>query len=82
MEKIGENIRRIRLLMGYKQQTIAESLNLSLYYYGQMERGKVPIDQKRIELIAQIMNVKVLYLLNFDSLLKLIQQNHFSKIET
>lgn len=73
MEKTGENIRRIRLLMGYKQQTMADLLHISNYYYGLIERDKVPLNLERLHRIAEILNINIIYLLNFNSLLNLIQ---------
>ncbi len=78
MEKIGENIRRVRMLFGYKQQTMADLLKISIYYYGLIERDKVNLSVQRLQQIAKIFDINVLYLMNFKSLIELIQNKNIT----
>lgn len=70
MEKIGENIRKIRILLDIKQAVMAKMLNLSVNFYGKMERNEVEIRPERLEQIAIIFEVDLKYIVNFNLFLK------------
>lgn len=59
MEKLYDNIRKIRLIKGFSQQNMADELNLSQRHYGRIEAGAVDISFSLICKIADILGVKV-----------------------
>ncbi|MGF1924573.1 MAG: helix-turn-helix domain-containing protein [Bacteroidia bacterium] len=65
MEHIGDNIRKIRILLDIKQATMARMLNLSVNFYGKMERSEVEIKPERLQQIAAIFDVDPSYIKNF-----------------
>ncbi len=73
MENIGENIRKIRILLDIKQAVMAKMLNLSVNFYGKMERNEVDIKPERLRQIAKIFKVDIIYIENFKHLLETIR---------
>lgn len=73
MENIGENIRKIRILLDIKQAVMAKMLNLSVNFYGKIERNEVDIKPERLRQIAKIFEVDILYIENFKLLLKTLK---------
>ena len=56
-QAIGKRIRTIRIQQGLKQELIADRLNVSPSAYSKMEQGKTNLSVKRIERIAEILEV-------------------------
>ena len=54
MDNIGENIRKIRILLDIKQAVMAKMLNLSVNFYGKIERNEVEVKPERLIQIAKI----------------------------
>lgn len=73
MENIGENIRKIRILLDIKQAVMAKMLNLSVNFYGKIERNEVEIKPERLRQIAKIFEVDLIYIENFGLLLKTLK---------
>ncbi|MBP8067608.1 MAG: helix-turn-helix transcriptional regulator [Pedobacter sp.] len=70
MDNIGENIRKIRILLDIKQAVMAKMLNLSVNFYGKIERNEVEVKPERLIQIAKIFEIELIYLLNFNLLLE------------
>ena len=64
--KIGENIRRIRLMKNLPQENVADMLNISLLTYGEIERDKKDLTLSRLIQIAKVLDVDVNTILNFN----------------
>lgn len=75
MDGIGENIRKIRMLLGIKQATMAGMLDVSVNTYGKMERNEIRIRPERLTEIAVIFNIKPDYIINLELLLEQMQAN-------
>ncbi len=70
---IGDKIRGIRLMKGLSQENVADMLGLSLLAYGDIERNKKDVTIKRIEQIAQKLEVSLNDIMSYgDSV-----SNHF-----
>jgi len=61
---IGDKIRKVRELKGYKQEYVADKLGLSVTAYGNIERNDASITFDRLEEIAAILEVAVQDILN------------------
>lgn len=61
----GRNVKRIREILGIKQDTLANELGLSQQSISQLEQ-KETIDQELLERISAILNVPVEAIRNFD----------------
>lgn len=61
----GRNVKRIREILGIKQDTLASELGLSQQSISQLEQ-KETIDQELLERISAILNVPVEAIRNFD----------------
>lgn len=72
MDKLYENIRKIRLIKGFSQQNMADELNLSQRHYGRIEAGDVDIAYSLLCKIADVLGVKV------NSFIELSEANIFS----
>jgi transcriptional regulator with XRE-family HTH domain len=70
MDNIGENIRKIRVLLGIKQAVMAKMLKLSVNFYGKIERNEVDIKAERLAQIARIFDVDLIYIINFNLFLE------------
>lgn len=73
MENIGENIRKIRILLDIKQAVMAKMLNLSVNFYGKIERNEVEVKPERLKQIANLFQVDLIYIENFVLLLETIK---------
>lgn len=73
MDNIGENIRKIRILLGLKQAVMAKMLKLSVNFYGKIERNEVEIKPERLMQIADIFEVDPKYIVNFNLLFEKIK---------
>lgn len=95
MEKIGQNIRRMRELRGYSQESLAEKLRISQSAYAKYEKDDSNISLKRLEQIASELEVSVSDLIsqerqpvyNFNnnsitSVANIIENLHTDNIET
>lgn len=67
MEMIYSNIKRLRELKSITRESIAADLGLSLSGYSKLERGEVDITLSKIYKIAEVLNVSVEQILNFDA---------------
>lgn len=61
----GRNVKRIREILGIKQDTLANELGLSQQSISQLEQRET-IDQELLERISAILNVPVEAIRNFD----------------
>lgn len=61
----GRNVKRIREILGIKQDTLASELGLSQQSISQLEQRET-IDQELLERISAILNVPVEAIRNFD----------------
>jgi transcriptional regulator with XRE-family HTH domain len=59
MKKIGERIRRIRVMKDYTQSNVAEDLGMTTGAYAKIERGETDANVSRLLQIAQILEVHV-----------------------
>lgn len=67
MEKIGENIKKFRELKGITREVMASELGMSLSGYSKIERDEVDLTLSKVEKIAQILEVNIGQILNFDA---------------
>ena len=61
---IGDKIRKVRELKGYKQEYVADQLGMSVTAYGNLERGESSLSFDRLEEIAKVLEVSVQDILN------------------
>ena len=66
MNKIHQNLRILRDLKGWNQETMAELLNLSKKAYERIERGETDIQLSRLEQIAKLLEVEIADLFSLD----------------
>lgn len=66
MTKVHENIRKIRELKGYSQENLAHRLEMSQSAYAKYEKEGSNITLKRLEQIAQELEVSLTELLSLD----------------
>ncbi len=67
IKKIGEQIRRIRALRGYSQETLAEKIGVSYQQIQKYEKGDSELKINRLESIAEALEVPLLELININS---------------
>ena len=60
---IGDKIRKVRELRGYKQEYVAGQLGLSITAYGNIVRGDSRLSFERLEQIARVLEVSAPQLL-------------------
>jgi len=77
--KIGNNLRKIRIERGLKQENMADLLGLSQSGYNKIERNLHDVNQEKLEVIAEKLDIKKEDLLELDT--KYIQENHNNTIE-
>ena len=58
-EIFRQNLKFYRNQMGYTQEKLSEICNISTDYLSQIERGKRTPSFKRMDLIAQALNIEV-----------------------
>ncbi len=63
-QRIGRRIREERLRLNLTQEKIAEDVNLSMAYYGQIERGERSLTLENLIIVAKRLGVTVDYLLS------------------
>ena len=61
---IGDKIRKVRELKGYKQEYVAEKVGLSVTAYGNIERNASGLTFERLEEIASALEVTVQDIIN------------------
>ncbi len=61
---VGDKIRKVRELKGYKQEYVADQLNMSVTAYGNLERGDSSPSYDRLEEIAKVLEVSVVDILS------------------
>ena len=61
---VGDKIRKVRELKGYKQEYVADQLGMSVTAYGNLERGDSSPSYDRLEEIAKVLEVSVVDILN------------------
>jgi len=66
LDKIGNSLRKIRELKGFKQETVAKKLGLTTNGYGKIERGESTLNLDRLNQIAEVFGVSTNHILNFD----------------
>ncbi len=64
--KINEKIKFIRSLKSWTQEQVADKLGISTHAYAKIERGETDINFSRLQQFADIMEIDLLQLLNFD----------------
>lgn len=61
--EIGQRLRQRRKEMSLTQSQVAELLQMSLNFYGNIERGKSKISLEKIILVYRVMKIDPTYLL-------------------
>lgn len=67
MKEVYDNIKKFRELKSITREFMAGELGMSLSGYSKLERGEVDITLSKIQKIAQILNVSLEQILNFDA---------------
>ena len=67
MKEITENIKKFRELKNYTREIMADKLEMSLSGYSKLERGDVELTVNKLYKIADIFEVDVSQILNFDA---------------
>jgi transcriptional regulator with XRE-family HTH domain len=62
--EIGDKIRKVRELKGYKQEYVADKLGMSVTAYGNIERNESSLSFERLQEIADVLEVTVQDILN------------------
>jgi transcriptional regulator with XRE-family HTH domain len=71
MLTIGMKIKKLRELRNYTQEYMAKKLNMSANGYGKIERDETDISYSRMQQIADILEVSISEIINFDDKLLL-----------
>lgn len=58
LDRVGENIRQIRLKKGLSQETLAELASLHRTYVGGIERGERNVSMENLVKLARALGVK------------------------
>ena len=66
LKDIGIRLREIRKGYKFTQEKFAEQLEISLNYYGQIERGQSGLSLEKLKLLYDKFNVDLLYLITGD----------------
>jgi transcriptional regulator with XRE-family HTH domain len=66
MPSIGQKIKKIREIKGYKQEFMAEKLDISQQSYSNIESDKIDVPFSKIENIAEIFQMRVEDIISFD----------------
>ena len=66
LKLLGNNIKKYRKLKGYRQLDIATAMDLSEDYICRVENGIKSMSLKRLFHLADILEVKMSDLINFD----------------
>lgn len=65
-KRIGVKLKAIRMVQGLTQQEMAEKLDVSLAFAGELERGETDPSLKMLEKIASSLNLSVIELISDD----------------
>ena len=66
LKLLGSNIKKYRKLKGYRQIDLAAALDLSEDYICRVENGLKPISLRRLFKLADVLEVKMTDLIDFD----------------
>lgn len=77
---IGDKIRKVRELKGYKQEYVAGKLGLSVTAYGNIERNESSLSFERLEEIAEVLEVAVQDILNIPEQLNIHSVNNAHQV--
>ena len=66
LKLLGNNIKKYRKAKGYRQLDLATALDLSEDYVCRVENGLKPISLKRLFQLADVLEVKMSDLVDFD----------------
>ncbi len=58
-QTLGLKIRKVREIKNFSQQYVADKLSVSQSTYSDIENGKTPISEEKLTLIANILDVSV-----------------------
>jgi transcriptional regulator with XRE-family HTH domain len=72
---IGENLRKIRELKGFKQETVAEFLKITPQGYGKIKRNEIDISLKKLSSLSELYNIDLKDLISFNA------QDYFVNIQ-
>jgi len=64
--KIGDKLKKIRLLKGLKQEEMANILHVSTQAYSKLERNETKMDDQRLQQIALFLNTSPEAIKDFD----------------
>ncbi len=64
--KIGEKIKKFREYRGFKQEVLAEKLQMTQAGYSRLERREVDIPFSRLEQLSKVLDVPMRDLVSFD----------------
>ena len=67
MNNLGDTIKKFRELKNITRETIAAELKMSLSNYSKIERGEIDLTISRIQEIANILEIDMSQILNFDA---------------
>lgn len=63
---IGQKIKKIREIKGYKQEFMADKLNISQQSYSNIESDKIDVPFSKLNEIATVFNMRVEDIVSFD----------------
>ncbi len=66
LEKLGKNIRKHREFKKFSQEFLAEKVNLSREYITRIENGQKFISLRKLFQLADVLEVKLSDLINFE----------------
>jgi transcriptional regulator with XRE-family HTH domain len=67
MINLADNIKKFRELKNITREKIAAELKMSLSNYSKIERGEIDLTISRIQEIANLLEVDISHILNFDA---------------
>ena len=67
MKEITENIKKFRELKNFTREVMADKLEMSVSGYSKLERGDVELTISKLYKIAEVLEVNVSQILNFDA---------------
>ncbi|MCR6641725.1 MAG: helix-turn-helix transcriptional regulator [Sporocytophaga sp.] len=76
MQTLGNKIKKVREIKGFKQEYMAELLGISQPSYSKIETDEASISQDRLEQIAKALEVSVSDILAFDEKVIFTQLNN------
>lgn len=67
MNKLGQNIKKIRELNNFTQKYMASMLNMTQGNYARIESGEINISETRLSKIAEALNCKPVDIISLDT---------------